>query len=195
MANSFTPNGFSHIAGTGSEPTFEQVERKIAASNVTQINTGDPVVSLATGYITLATPGTTQVAGIFIGCKYLSVSQGRTVWSPMWPGADASGDVTAYIINDPNAQFEVQAGPSSATQPITMAAVNNNVNFGIGTPAMGRSGAFVDTGTIATTATLPFRIVALKTFPGGANGTDTTTAFNRVIVAFNNVDTKSLTGI
>jgi hypothetical protein len=43
-------------------------------------------------------------------------------------------------------------------------------------------------------ATEPFRIVSLVTQPPGSNGTDAG-AYNYVIVAFNNVSTKSLVGI
>ena len=123
------------------------------------------------------------IAGIFVGCKYLSVSQKRTVWSNYWPGSDvASGnDVEGYVINDPNATFIVN-GPS-----IAAADVNLNIGYTIGTgdTATGISGAYAS--GAATTATLPFRIVALADSVTG--GTD------NIIVRFNNVATKSLTGI
>ena len=44
------------------------------------------------------------------------------------------------------------------------------------------------------TATLPFRIVSLDIDPPGTPGTDAG-AYNYVIVSFNNVSTKQLTGI
>lgn len=197
MANTNAPFGFSQRSGNGSSPTYEMVTRK-AQYNAGAMFAGDPVTSQTDGTIAQSVAGTTQIAGIFDSCKYLSVAQKRTVWSNYWPGSDvASGNyVECYIINDPNAKFLCQAGGS--TTPVALADVNSNANFGIGTgtTANGISGAFLDQTTIATNvATQPFRIVSLVDSPPGSNGTDTTTGYNWVIVAFNNVDTKSLTGI
>lgn len=192
MANTNAPYGFRQYQGTGSAPTYEQVSMLIAAADTTDIFFGDPVVPLNTGYITQATSNSVQIAGIFVGCKYLSVSQKRTVWSNYWPGADNNGDVTAYIVNDPNAKFVAQTDATGATQ----ADVNANVGFAIGSgnTANGISGAYVDMSTVNTTATLPFRIVSLVTQPPGAPGTEAG-AYNTVIVAFNNVSTKQLLSV
>lgn len=196
MANTFAPFGFSQRSGNGSSPTYETVTRK-AQYNAGAMFSGDPVTSQADGTIAQAAAGTTQIAGIFNECKYLSVSQKRTVWGNYWPGSDvASGNyVECYIVNDPNARFTVQAGGS--TTPIGLADIDANINFAIGTgnAANGLSGAYADQTTIAVTATLPFRIVSLVDAPPGANGSDPTTGYNWIVVGFNNVDTKSLTGI
>ena len=143
MANTFAPFGFRQYSGTGSAPTYEQTVAYVAYNNTTAIYFGDPVVQLNTGYIAQATAGTTQIAGIFVGCKYLSVSQKRTVWSNYWPGTSdvASGNsIEAYVINDPNAQFLVQSGNGG---PVTFASIGNNLNFAMGTgnSANGISGA------------------------------------------------------
>lgn len=197
MANQNAPFGFSQYSGTGSVPTYEQVTKLIASNNGTAIFSGDPIVELNTGYIAQASSNSAAngVGGIFTGCTYISVSQKRRVWSNYWPGSDANGDVTAYVINDPNAQFLVQVGGS--TTPVTQADVGSNIGFGVGTgnTANGISGAYADQGVINTTNTTPFRIVGLVAFPPGGPGTDTTTGYNRIIVAFNNVATKQLTGI
>ena len=189
MANLNTPFGFLQARGTGSSPTFEQVTAAIAPTNITPIFYGDPVdfVSPANGYITQGTPGTDALAGIFIGCKYLSVSQKHVVWSRYWPGSDANGDVEAYIINDPNAQFLVQAGQIA----VTKADIGKNVQFaiGAGNTFTGASGAYLN--GVGATGTYPFRVVGLDTFPPGAPGTDATSGYNRVFVAFNNVVTRN----
>ncbi len=185
MANTQAPFGFSQRSGIGSAPTYEQVEMKIASNNTTAIFFQDavvPVTGSATGYITQATAGTVALAGTFVGCKYLSVSQKRTVWSNYWPGSDANGDVTAYVINDPNAVFVVQAGGAA----VGFSKIGQNIQLAVGTgnTATGVSGMFVQ--NPGTTATLPFRVVGIVTDPPGANGTDPTSAFNYVLVQFNN---------
>lgn len=192
MANTNAPYGFRQYSGTGSAPTYEQVVMTIASNNATAIFFGDPVVPLNTGYIAQASSNSVQIAGIFVGCKYLSTSQKRTVWSNYWPGSDANGDVTAYVVNDPNAKFVAQ---SDATG-VAFADINANIGFAIGTgnTATGISGAYLDTSTLNTTNTLPFRVVSLVTNPPGSAGTEAG-AYNWAIVAFNNVSTKQLTGI
>ena len=198
MANIQAPFGFASFGnGTAATSNFTQARRKIDY-NAAAIYFGDPVTSQADGTVARSAAGTTQIAGIFVGCEYLSVSQGRQVWSRFWPGSDvATGQfATAYIINDPTAQFLVQAGGSAT--PIGLSNVQANINFGLGTPntLSGQSGAFADQTTIATaTTTLPFRIVDLIQDPPGSNGSDITTSFNYIVVTFNNVDARVLTGI
>lgn len=191
MANTNAPFGFRQAKGNGSAPTYEQVEMLIASNNSTAIFFGDAVIPLNTGYIAQATASTVQLAGIFMGCSYLSTSQKRKTWSNYWPGSDATGDVTAYVCNDVNARFMVQAGGTA----VGVAAINANIqlNVGTGNTANGISGMFVETPN--TTDTLPFRVISLVTEPPGANGTDIASAYNYVIVAFNNVSGKNLNGI
>jgi hypothetical protein len=191
MANVNAPFGFRQYRGGGSVPTFENNVMKIASNNTTKIFDGDAVVPLSTGYIAQATAGTVAIAGIFNGCKYTSVAMKRTVWSNYWPGGDATGDVEAYVINDPNARFVVQAGATA----IGLGDINANIqlNVGTGNTATGISGMFVE--SPGTTATLPFRVVGLVEAPPGANGTDAGSAYNHVIVAFNNLALRNTTGI
>ena len=202
MANTNTPFGFRQWSGTGSAPTYEQLAVPVQY-NAGAIYFGDPVVALTDGTYSVASSNSAAngIGGIFVGCKYLSVSQKRTVWSNYWPGSDVASTnyVEAYIVNDPNAKFLVQ---SDATG-VTLAGLNANIGFAIGTgnAANGISGAYVDTSTINTTNTLPFRIISLVVDPPGSNGTQTVAggyasgAYNYVVVAFNSVATKQLTAI
>lgn len=187
MANTNAPFGFKEYRGMGSDPTYEQSVRLIKSDNTTAVYFGDPVSNLNTGYITRATAGTAQISGIFAGCKYLSTSQKRTVWSNYWPGSDAAADVEAYIIDAPNAQFIVQAGGTA----IGLADMGLNIQFNLGTgnASTGISGAYVE--SPAVTATLPFRIIGFIESPPGANGTDITSAYNQIIVGFNNVTSRN----
>jgi hypothetical protein len=199
MANTSAPFGFRRVAGTGVTPSYEQVTR-VVDYNTANIFFGDPVATLSDGSVagitTSALPGTVPLAGIFIGCKYPSVAQKRTVWSNYWPGSDvaSTNSVEAYIENDPLAQFVAQVGGSSSTG-LTTSNVQSNVQFayGTGNTANGISGAYIDiTVTPAVTATLPFRVIGLITSPPGVNGT-ASGAYNLAQVAFNNVETKTLT--
>lgn len=190
MPNTSAPFGFRRMAGKGSVPTFEQSVRRIASANATAIFFGDAVIPLTTGYIGQATASTVRMEGVFAGCKYVSTSQKRTVWSNYWPGSDANGDVEAYVIDDPNAQFVVQVTGAS---PVAFANIGEYINLAVGTgsTATGVSGMSVDVATLGTTVTLPFQIKGLVQDPPGANGTDIAATFNHVIVGFNNASTRT----
>tara|TARA_R110000868_G_scaffold102492_5_gene282193 strand:+ start:3250 stop:3843 length:594 start_codon:yes stop_codon:yes gene_type:complete len=197
MANVSAPFGFSQYSGTGSAPTYEQ-NVGFCAYNTAAMYYGDPVFQNSNGSVYPTSPGTGILAGVFVGAKYLSVSQKRTVWSNFWGAADvaAANTVEVYIVNDPNARFLAQVGGSSSTGLATT-DIGANVQFAYGTPntMSGISGAYIDiTVTPTTTATLPFKFVGLVTNPPGANGTEAG-AYNYAVVAFNNVVTKTLTGI
>lgn len=193
MANTFAPYGFlQYQGGAGGAPTFAQSTRKIASGNSTAVFTGDPVmpvVSTANGYITQAAAGSTVLAGIFVGCKYLSTSQKRTVWSSYWPGSDTTTDVEAYVIDDPNARFVVQSSGSgfpitgtTSTQTSGVQGQYAQFTIGTGNTSTGRSGAYIS--SVSTTVTFPFIVVDYATSFG--NGGDPTTQYCNLIVGFNN---------
>jgi hypothetical protein len=202
VANSFAPYGFSQRRGTGSSPTYEQVPGTINY-NTANIFYGDPVFRLSAdgtlaGITTGPGPGTTAIAGIFVGCKYTSVAQKRTTWSNYWPGSDvaSTNTVEGYIVNDPAAQFDAQVGTSTSTGVVAAnIGLNCQFAYGTGNTANGISGAYIDISVApATTNTFPFRIVGLVLDPPGSPGTQTG-ANNKVIVAFNNVETKQLLAV
>ena len=193
MANSNSPFGFAtsgHLEG--SAPTQGLSTRTISSGYTTAIYSGDAIIPLSTGYIgQAAAAGAVQLAGVFMGCKYLNSSLGRTVWSPYWPGSGAGGDVVAYINADPDASFRVQAYNTA----ITFADIGNNVDIHVaaGNTYTGFSGMTADQSTLGATTTLPFRIVGLQNsnLPGG----DTTTAYNQIFVTFNYQAYKTQTGV
>ena len=192
MANTQAYFGFTQYqGGAGGAPTFAQSVRRIASSSGA-IYTGDPVmpaVSSANGYIVQASPGSTTLAGIFVGCKYLNTSLGRTVWSNYWPGSGATGDVEAYVIDDPNARFIVQTSTTSFPITGTLSTQTSGVqgqyaqfSIGSGNTSTGRSGAYLS--SLATTATFPFVVIDYQV--GVQNGGDPTSQYCNVIVGFNN---------
>lgn len=197
MANTFAPQGFQPYRGNGAAPTYGQVERSIGLT-AGAIYTGDPVTSQSDGTIAQSVAGTNQIAGIFVGCEYVSATLNRVVWSPYWPGSGsalANTTVKGYLINDPDAQFLVQSG--NAGSPVALTDIGANIQFALGTgnALNGRSGAYANQAVISpSTATLPFRIINLVVNPPGANGTDSASNGNNIVVAFNNVDTRVLTG-
>lgn len=195
MANPNAPFGLRPARKIdGSAPNYQLVTRRIAYNNNNQIAKGDPVKSLASGYIDVRGTGSDPVAGIFWGCTYLDPGLGYTTWRNAWtaPSLSSTTVVTAYIINDPSMIFQVRAGGS--TTPITIADIDANVDVGgTGAPnTAGYSVAYASPTTINTTSTLPFRIVDMGY---EVINNDPTTSYDIIDVVFNNADLKNLTGI
>lgn len=192
MANTNAPFGFRMLglSGGSASATFGTTTAKIASNNATAIYRGDPVEQLDTGYIRqwqTANVDVNVLVGIFDGCKYYSTSQKRVVWSPYWPGADATGDVTAYLIpciGTPAPEFVVQV----ATTPLTLADIgtNHGVTIGTGSTLTGISGAML-TSAVVNTALIPFTVTKLwsDVAAPNSNGTDNTTNYNWVVVRAN----------
>lgn len=203
MANTQGPFGFTAWGTASGMPNYAENHNppyRIASGYGTAIFYGDAVRmnDSVTGYVEQWANGdgataTNILVGIFLGCTYYSTSQKKTVWNNYWPGSDATGDVTAFVADDPNSLWKVQAGIGSAITQTSIGQTADIVATPSGNTTTGISGMSLDTPT--TTNTLPFKVVNVITTPPGANGTDLTTAYNYVIVAFNNQQYKSLVGV
>lgn len=193
MANTAASFGFRHIGFTsGGSPDYQLATRLISSANTTKIYRGDPVVKIASSaYIGQASTSTTTLEGIFDGCVYIPVGGGTPQWSPFWPGSAAS-DVTAYIINAPNAMFLAAALLTS----IVASNIGENVAFAIGTGSTaggGFSGATIDQSTLTTATAAPFQVYSL--FAGIGNGSDSSTNYGWAVVTFVNQRLRTPTGI
>ncbi len=163
--------------------------------------TGDPVISLTSGYIDLYANGGSTIHGVFMGCRYPDPNNNKqTIWRPVWnavAGLASTDVVVAYITSDPMAVFEIQSG--SAGTPLADLSANSDIVIGTPNTVTGRSGAYLDS-THATTATYPLRIIALGGGYDVSSSTaltnyDPTSGYNIVQVMLNSIDIKSTTGI
>ena len=201
--NVLGPYGFVQVGTASGPPNFAETHNppyRIASGYGTAIFYGDAVRmnSSSTGYVEQWANGdggtATQIlVGIFVGCSYYSTSQKKTIYNNYWPGSDATGDVSAYVVDDPNSQWKVQAGIGSAITYTSIGSTADIVATPVGNTTTGISGMSLSTPT--TTVTLPFKVVNVVTSPPGAPGTDLTAAYNNVIVAFNNQQYKALLGV
>lgn len=204
MSNTQGPWGFAQVGTASGPPNFAlngNTPYRISSSYATALFFGDAVrmnVSGPTGYIEQWANGdggtaTKILVGIFLGCKYYSTSQKKIIWNNYWPGSDATGDVEAFVCDDPNSQWKVQAGIGSAITQASIGQTADIVSTPVGSTTTGISGMSLSTPT--TTVTLPFKVVNIVTTPPGAPNTDVTAAYNTVIVAFNNQQYKALLGV
>jgi hypothetical protein len=211
MANVLAPFGFAQVGTTGMPPNFARAGSgspyKIKASFVTPIYYGDAVRMWISGDDSSGNPGyitpwvaadgsspTKILVGIFLGCEYYSSSQRQNVKSQFWPGGDAAADGIAYVCDDPDSEWMVQAGV--AATPFTQIYVGSTADVVVsptGSTITGISGMTLDTPT--TTVSFPFKVRNVITTPPTANGRDLLTAYNYVTVAFNNQIYKALLGV
>lgn len=201
VANTDAPFGLVEWTGTLSSGAYPSatVIRQVAYNDSTPIYSGDPVKNLATGYVSQWTAATevSQLAGIFVGCKYKSTSLGRTVWSPYWPGTDVASTekVYAYLLPvDMATPLVLKVQTDSTGITIADIGANADVALGTGSTVTGRSGAYLNHSTYNTTATLPFKIIGLwgDYAPPGVNGA-ASGAYAVAIVAANSTGSTGLT--
>lgn len=160
MASTATPYGLIPVNETGGLPYAGSTRMlPIVTNYATAIYFGDVVKCASTGYIQKDTGTSTLTPiGIFMGCSFIDPTYGltfRQYYKANTVPAN-SQDIIAYICDDPNAVFRIQAN-ASMTQ--TNLFENAGVVQGSGSAITGNSGVSLDVSTCNTTNTLPLRIV------------------------------------
>tara|TARA_B100001059_G_scaffold225345_1_gene252429 strand:- start:1405 stop:2055 length:651 start_codon:yes stop_codon:yes gene_type:complete len=174
MANQETAFGLRPVGLVGSGVNSTGVtEYEIASNNTDAIFNGSIVVPLAAGVIGQAgatNGGTTQALGVLVGVQYQDATQKKPVWLNYWPGSgsvsvDTNFPVKALVADNPNQLFVVAADATLTNRATALAAVFANASLGTsartGSTDTGKSNSQLGVSTIATTATLPLRIVGL----------------------------------
>jgi hypothetical protein len=174
MANQETAFGLRPVGLVGSGVNSTGVtEYEIASDNTDAIFNGSIVVPLAAGVIGQAGAtdgGTTQALGVLVGVQYQDATQKKPVWLNYWPGSgsvsvDTNYPVKALVADNPNQLFVVAADATLTDRATALAAVFANASLGTsartGSTDTGKSNSQLGVSTIATTATLPLRIVGL----------------------------------
>lgn len=207
----------------GGSPTAGLTEVWIASTDAGLIFRGDPVITssgpganLSGAYITSVNTMSTLTStnmlarGIFQGCYQYQPSAGRVVWSNFYNGTvtGSTGDIKAYIVDDPEELFIVQAS-TKATITSSYIGLNIGITFNTttGNTTTGYSNVTVESTSVTSSNTQPFRIVDFYSAyapPGGLqgpaigtnafiNGTDNTSVANILVVRLNNCDRLNLT--
>ena len=193
MASTLTPYGFRAVNELGGLPYAGSTRSFLIdpAGYNTNIFNGSIVRINANGYINIVTTtGADDSAnvfpagtiGIFVGCTYTN-AQGQIIYSQYYPANTASvqgSSITAYVIDDDRAVFQVQANGS-----ISQAELGQNVflsaaqSTSIGSTTTGNSTTAVS--ATSQTATAAFRIVGFPQTVNNAVGDD----YTEILVKFN----------
>jgi hypothetical protein len=181
MATTATPTGAEPTDTLSASGSFTGKVRhiKVASGYGTAIFYGDFVKLVNTGTVEKDTGTTTLTpVGVFVGCAFTSPTTDELTFSQTFPASTAASDIVAYVVDDPNVLMRMQSD-----EAIAQTGLGNNVAVvqTAGSTSIGRSKNAVDGSSIATTNTLPLRIIDFVDGPTSAVGD----AFTDVIVKFN----------
>ena len=181
MATSAAPTGAEPVGTLSASGSFTGKVRhiKIASGYGTAIFYGDFVKLVSSGTVEKDT-GTTSLTpvGVFMGCSYTAPSTNQKTFNQQFPASTAASDIMAYVLDDPSVLMRMQG---DATLAQTTLGNNVAVVQTAGSTSIGRSKNAVDSSTVATTNTLPLRIIDFVDGPTSTVGD----AFTDVIVKFN----------
>jgi len=181
MSATATPMGAEPVGTLSASGSYTGKVRhyKIASNDSTAIFYGDFVKMTSAGVVTLDN-GTTSLTpiGVFMGCSYTDPNTNQLTFSQFYPASTVASDIDAYVLNDPFVEMRMQG---DATLAQTALGNNAAVVQTAGSTSIGRSRNAFDSSTIATTATLPVKLIEFVEGPDSTVG-DT---YTDVIVMFN----------
>lgn len=194
MATTAAPYGLRPINLIGGQVFAGSTRQiKIASGYAANIFFGDIVAIGLNGTIvkvtnvgTNADPFPAGTVGVFLGCTYTDPNLKYKLNAQYWPSGTVAADAMAYVCDDPDALFQIQAD-DAVTQ--TMLGSNFGVNQTAGSTASGNSKVALDVGTRATTSTIGLRLVDFVEGPFSTVGdtyTDCIVKFNAGIHTYNN---------
>ena len=189
------PYGFKPVNLIGGQPYAGSTRNfPIAYNYATAIGFGDPV-ALSSGYAVLPSlpvNSTNTIIGYFVGCYYTNPTTKQRLYSQFYPGSVTAGDITAIVVDDPDALFQVAATTTASGSTIgsfSSLLVGSNVVGGTQTlnTATGDSTmSVVPTGS-AGASTAGFRVIQLVP--------DTQTATQATYVSGTGTTTLTVSGL
>lgn len=183
MSSTAAPFGLRAVKLLGDRPFNHGLRQiKIASGYASNIFHGDVVTLVPGGTIEKDTGTTTATpVGVFMGCSYTDPVLGYLNHSQYWPSGTVASDAYAYVCDDPDALFLIQADATLGQNAIGM---NAAIVQGAGSTATGKSAVSLNAGSIAATGTLPLRIVDFW------DRDEIDTSFPLVLVKWNDGDHK-----
>jgi hypothetical protein len=184
MANKDAAFGLRPSRMMGGAPySGGQSRYRIASGYSGKVFQGDLVKQVTGGGVERAAAGSAvPVVGVFNGCQYTDPTTGEQVFKNYYPGSVAAADIIAFVVDDPNVVFEVQADD---TFPVADLFGNFDIvdQATTGDTSSGRSNVELDVTTGATTTTLPLKAIDISQDP---DNDDVASANTNVLVVIQN---------
>ena len=162
MANKDKAFGFKLVGSLSGDNSGKVTEYNIESGSTQGIFSGDTVKMLTGGYIDVAdAAGDVKILGIFRGCKYVDATSKDVTHSSYFPAAQtATGDIVAYVEDNPWNLYEVQCTGSLARTDI---GANVDIAYTAGSTQTGQSNAEVASSSGSGAAN--YRIVGVSKDP------------------------------
>ena len=162
----------------------------IASGYATAIFQGDLVEPLTSGNIQKHGANTSDaVVGVFNGCFYTDPTTQKPTFKNFYPGGIAADDITAFVIDDPDAVFLIDADEAFTRADLFR---NYSVTNTTGVTQTGISKAQLDVSVSGTAQTFVIQAIDICQDP---DNSDTGSANANVLVRINNHFYRSGTGI
>ena len=162
----------------------------IASGYATAIFQGDLVIPVTAGNVERHTANnSTSVVGVFNGCFYTDPTTQKPTFSNSYPGGIAASDITAFVIDDPDAVFLMDADATFARADIFR---NYSVTNATGNTATGISETQLDVSVSGTNASFIIQAIDISQDP---NNSDVGSANANVLVRINKHFYRDGTGI
>ena len=162
----------------------------IASGYATAIYQGDLVEPLTSGNIQKHGANTSDaVVGVFNGCFYTDPTTQKPTFKNHYPGGIAADDITAFVIDDPDAVFLIDADEAFTRADLFK---NYSVTNTTGVTATGISKAQLDVSVSGTATTFVIQAIDISQDP---DNSDTANANANVLVRINNHFYRSGTGL
>jgi hypothetical protein len=162
----------------------------IASGHTTAIFQGDMVIPLTTGNIDRHSAGTSDaILGVFNGCFYTDPTTQKPTYKNYYPGSVAASDITAFVVDDPDAVFLVDADSAFTRADLY---TNYSVTNTTGVTQTGLSKVQLDVSTAGTASTFAVQAIDISQDP---DNSDTTVDNANILVRINNHFYRSGTGV
>ncbi len=162
----------------------------IASNHTTAIFQGDLVIPLTAGTIDRHTANnSTAVLGVFNGCFYTDPTTQKPTFRNSYPGAIVASDITAFVVDDPDAVFLMDADATFAQADLFR---NYSVTTGSGNTTTGISEVQLDVSVSGTNASFIIQAIDISQDP---DNSDTGSANANILVRINKHFYRNGTGI
>jgi len=191
MSNQVEKFGLRPYRKLDGTPLVGAQNRYTIASNYnTAIFQGDLVEPLTSGNIQKHGANTSDaVVGVFNGCFYTDPTTQKPTYSNFYPGSVAASDITAFIVDDPDAVFLMDADAAFTRADLFK---NYSVTNTTGVTQTGISKAQLDVSASGTAATFAVQAIDISQDP---ENSDTGSANANILVRINNHFYRSGTGL
>lgn len=182
MANINEKFGLRPYRSINGAPWNNAQNRYTVANNLsTAIFQGDPVKPTTAGNVTLARSNTSdRIIGVFNGVFYNDPTTQKPTFRNNYPGSIAADGITAFVVDDPNTVFLVDADAAFSRADLFKNYSLTNVT---GNTLTGISEKQLDVSVSGITTTFAVQAIDIQE---GASDSDSSTSGVNVLVRINN---------